>query len=180
MTLSRPVLVVSKKLLLSCSFLHLALPRFPGVLAPFSTPRFLLSFFKPPTLDSFNHQHISPGSENQYIFRIRPTGSNHNPTQHLLGNKRLVMSAAATAIAASLVRAAKECCDGSCSSACKQQPAPGYERCAGGFDVLPGQVHPWHQPAMPSHEAFHQNPTRPVIVTANPIVSSQASPAVTT
>lgn len=85
------------------------------------------------------------------------------------------MSAAATAIAASLVRAAKECCEGSCSTSGKQQPPAGYERCAGGFHVLQGQVHPWHQPAMPSQEAFHSTPTRPVIVSANPMVKSQVS-----
>lgn len=86
-----------------------------------------------------------------------------------------VMSAAATAIAASLVRTAKECCESSESAACRRHPPPGYERCAGGFDVLPGHVHPWHLPAMPSQEAFHQTGTRPVIVTANPMVKSQVS-----
>lgn len=86
------------------------------------------------------------------------------------------MTATATAIAASLMKASTDCCS---SHSRKQQqhhqqpPLPGHERCAGGFDVRPGDVHPWHQPSVPSQEAIQQALTRPVVVTANPMVKSQ-------
>lgn len=37
----------------------------------------------------------------------------------------------------------------------------------------PRDVHPWHKPAQPSHEAMKASPHRPVFVTANPIAGSQ-------
>lgn len=63
----------------------------------------------------------------------------------------------------------------SLSSSSKQQPSPGFELCAGGFECAPGEVHPWHKPAMPSHEKILKSSTYPVIVSANPMVEAQVS-----
>jgi hypothetical protein len=55
----------------------------------------------------------------------------------------------------------------------KKQAAPGFEMCAGGFECAPGEVHPWHKPAMPTQEQFKNSPTYPVIVTPNPMATKQ-------
>uniref|UniRef100_A0A383VT33 Domain of unknown function at the cortex 1 domain-containing protein n=1 Tax=Tetradesmus obliquus TaxID=3088 RepID=A0A383VT33_TETOB len=56
----------------------------------------------------------------------------------------------------------------------KKQARPGMELCAGGFECAPGEVHPWHKPAMPTQEQFKSSPTYPVIVTPNPMAAKQA------
>jgi hypothetical protein len=47
------------------------------------------------------------------------------------------------------------------------------ELCAGGFECAPGEVHPWHKPAMPTQQQFKSSPTYPVIVTPNPMAIKQ-------
>lgn len=37
--------------------------------------------------------------------------------------------------------------------------------------------HPWHKPAMPSHDSFKNAPTYPVIVTPNPMATKQVREA---
>uniref|UniRef100_A0A383VSP2 Domain of unknown function at the cortex 1 domain-containing protein n=1 Tax=Tetradesmus obliquus TaxID=3088 RepID=A0A383VSP2_TETOB len=56
----------------------------------------------------------------------------------------------------------------------KKQASPGFEMCAGGIECAPGEVHPWHKPAMPTQEQFKSSPTYPVIVTPNPMATKQA------
>lgn len=43
----------------------------------------------------------------------------------------------------------------------------------GFYDLGPRDVHPWHKPAMPSHEDIKSSPHYPVVVTANPMAGSQ-------
>lgn len=40
-------------------------------------------------------------------------------------------------------------------------------------ELGPRDVHPWHRPAQPSHEAIKASPHRPVFVTANPMAGEQ-------
>jgi hypothetical protein len=47
------------------------------------------------------------------------------------------------------------------------------ERCAGGFELAPGEVHPWHKPSMPSPEKIKSSPTYPIVITPNPMVKTQ-------
>eukprot|EP00878_Enallax_costatus_P035411 GHUV01039469.1.p2 GENE.GHUV01039469.1~~GHUV01039469.1.p2 ORF type:complete len:108 (-),score=1.10 GHUV01039469.1:41-364(-) len=47
------------------------------------------------------------------------------------------------------------------------------EECAGGFRLAPGEVHPWHLPAMPSQEKLRASPTYPVLVSPNPMTTTQ-------
>lgn len=47
------------------------------------------------------------------------------------------------------------------------------EECAGGFLLAPGEVHPWHLPAMPSQEKLRASPTYPVVVSPNPMTNTQ-------
>eukprot|EP00775_Hariotina_reticulata_P003808 gene3808-4065_t len=54
----------------------------------------------------------------------------------------------------------------------KHQPCS-IERCAGGFELAPGEVHPWHKPSMPSHETIKSSPAYPVVITPNPMVKTQ-------
>jgi hypothetical protein len=41
------------------------------------------------------------------------------------------------------------------------------------FDLGPRDVHPWHRPALPSHDDIKASPHYPVVVTANPMAGSQ-------
>jgi hypothetical protein len=136
----------------------------PRCFAPFHPHA---SFTSPHTDFTQFHIHFILHSIKRCLIVSTSPQLTHHPKQTLSAAHAM---SAATAIAAAVVRAAKECCDGTSK---KQQPLAGHERCAGGFDVLPGHVHPWHQPAMPSQESFKNTPTRPVIVTANPMVKSQ-------
>lgn len=55
----------------------------------------------------------------------------------------------------------------------KKHAAPGYELGAGGFELAPGEVHPWHKAAMPTHEKMKASATYPVVVSPNPMVKTQ-------
>lgn len=137
--------------------------------------------FKHPFIDPISSGDRPQSREHPGVSVWQVTGLSDKQQQeviccnHLTQQAAVTMASAATAIAASFVRAAKECgIDSSRTTHPRRQPAaPGYERGAGGFELLPGQVHPWHQPAVPSQEAMQQAPTRPVVVTQNPMVKSQ-------
>lgn len=45
----------------------------------------------------------------------------------------------------------------------------------GAFELGPRDVHPWHKPAQPSHDAMRASPHHPVFVTPNPMAGTQVS-----